>query len=183
MCRPAVSVLALSRGPVCRVPVPPAGGPLGRRSFDQPPPVLSRGPSGLLGDRLGCADSVCCRVSRDGPSLPKPNRECPVPRPAPRSSSALRAESSPVRAPGSRGRSCRSSPAAGPPHGSAPARWTPPLRWCCPPCGRRTCRAGTSSVRSAVPRRASSAVPFLPRRRVPGAGRSGAPFRPAPNRA
>ena len=48
MCRPAVSVLTLPRGPVCRVPVPPAGGPLGRRSFDLPPPVLSRGPSGLL---------------------------------------------------------------------------------------------------------------------------------------
>ena len=102
MCRPAVSVLTLPRGPVCRVPVPPAGGPLGRRSFDLPPPVLSRGPSGLFGGPAGVRravplrcpvtlpDSVCCRVSRDGPSLPKPNRECPVPRPAPRSSSALR---------------------------------------------------------------------------------------------
>lgn len=39
--------------------VPPAGGLLGRRSFDLPPPVPSRGTSGLLGDRLGCA--VQCR--------------------------------------------------------------------------------------------------------------------------
>ena len=58
MCRPAVSVLALPRGPVCRVPVPPAGGLLGRRSFDLPPPVLSRGTSGLLGDRLGAPCSA-----------------------------------------------------------------------------------------------------------------------------
>lgn len=49
MYRPAVSVLALSRGPVCRVPVRPAGGPIARKVFDLPPPALSRYPSGVLG--------------------------------------------------------------------------------------------------------------------------------------
>lgn len=61
MCRPVVSVLALPRGPVCRVPVLPAGGPIARKVFDLPSTALSRGPSGLLGDRLGCA--VPCRAA------------------------------------------------------------------------------------------------------------------------